>query len=534
MRSNRLSSHTPKYNNMGRGGRGRGRSGGRGGGGGYDWRKHVRPSADPVVQNEVRQIVQQFLASKSNQKEVQCDDSEMKNTYKQYCKQMGVGWVKGSSRGSFKLVRFTSADPEMTLWKKVWCFYYQQYCDVDLIEEAKRNVEPDRNTDVKPPASDGDMAGVDVDAEEAALILRLQQQIEDDDSDAEDDESETGIGSNNKVVLDTTSSSFDGKRMWTKVRDLLMEIKHEDTQLWEECCSLGVNNCSERKLEPHIVKVEKFFDLQGRGPNQKIRGKKLQVEIGSDESVHFLDGSDKDVVIEYAKPVKYCDTHAIRELIKKVDKANQSLGAKINSGNVGEENAPSNIFNNNWRKRRRNFELGERLVGDNMDPIYHERKNNLRKRLPAFGVGDEFCKRVFENDVVVLCGATGSGKTTQLPQLLMEAAAKLMSMQDDTRQFGTGRIICTQPRRISATSVTERVCYERHEKVGDRVGYQIRFEQRATDSTELLYCTTGILVSFECRIYYAASLFKYVVICYHDYDCSSKITIVQVVCLVTS
>jgi len=104
--------------------------------------------------------------------------------------------------------------------------------------------------------------------------------------------------------------------------------------------------------------------------------------------------------------------------------------------------------------------------------------------------------------VVVLSGATGCGKTTQLPQILMEAAAKLMHEQhsglaeNGKSQFGTGRIVCTQPRRISATSVAERVCFERNEKMGDRVGYQIRFEQKATDTTELLYCTTGILMRF--------------------------------------
>lgn len=95
------------------------------------------------------------------------------------------------------------------------------------------------------------------------------------------------------------------------------------------------------------------------------------------------------------------------------------------------------------------------------------------------------------------------GKTTQLPQMLMEAALKLLHEFQDTdntvdknRKFGTGRILCTQPRRISATSVAERVCYERNERIGSRVGYQIRFENKASDTTELLYCTTGILLRF--------------------------------------
>ena len=55
-------------------------------------------------------------------------------------------------------------------------------------------------------------------------------------------------------------------------------------------------------------------------------------------------------------------------------------------------------------------------------------------------------------------------------------------------------IICTQPRRISAISVAERVAAERGERVGDTVGYAIRGESRAGSSTRLLFCTTGILL----------------------------------------
>ena len=84
------------------------------------------------------------------------------------------------------------------------------------------------------------------------------------------------------------------------------------------------------------------------------------------------------------------------------------------------------------------------------------------------------------------------GKTTQLPQILMDRSSSGV----ENGSFGGGRILCTQPRRISATSVAERVCYERNEKIGNRVGYQIRFEHKASDTTELLYCTTGILLRF--------------------------------------
>ena len=525
-------------------GSGRGRGGG-GRGGGYDWRKHVRPSSDPAVQNEARETIQRFLDSGRQRTEVQCRGEE-KNTYRQYARQMGVGFARGNGRGAFQLMKFTSADPTMTLWKKIWCFYYRHYCDVDLIAVAESQmvakakaatagenglpVWDDIDVDVRPLSFSGgdddrtvrsaqDNNGGGEDAKQAPPAVDCMHGTDKDEvvairhllesKDAEEDAGEadqTDSGTDSKLVLDTTSNSFDGKRSWFKVRDLLSEIKQNDQQLWSECCSLGVNNCSERKLEPHLEKVQKFFDLQGRGPSQKIRGKKLKIAVGGDESVHFLEG-EESVVVEYAKPVKFCDVDAIKKLIGLVDKANRSIRANTSSksGNCSgdEDHLPANIFNDNWRKTRRNFDLGERLHGESMDPVYIERRDNMRKRLPAFNVGDEFCQRVFENEVVVLCGATGSGKTTQLPQILMEAAARLMHEQharltpgNDGRQFGTGRIICTQPRRISCTSVAQRVCYERNEGMGDRVGYQIRFEQRASDTTELLYCTTGIVLRF--------------------------------------
>lgn len=153
-----------------------------------------------------------------------------------------------------------------------------------------------------------------------------------------------------------------------------------------------------------------FFELQGRGPNQKIRGKKLRVALGGDESVDILESADRAAVIEYAKPVKLSDVAAIEGLVQLVEKANRSLGVggkKSPDTLFDGDNLPFNSFNDNWRRVRRNFDLGERLHNESVDPIYLERRDKLRSRLPAFSIGDDFCARVFENDVVVLCGATG-------------------------------------------------------------------------------------------------------------------------------
>ena len=352
-----------------------------------------------IFQQEVRDTIQSFIDDTSlTKQEIRCHDSETKNTYKQYAKQMQIGFAKGSSRGTFKLIKFGSNDPAMTLWKKMWCFYFEHYCDVDLIGNAKNERDVMKPSGTKPSSTDEsvDMMSADIDVDEAAAIARLQEETV-----STAIEEDVPADNSDKLVLDSTSDSFNGKRGWFKVRDLLQSVKASEGDLWEECCSLGVNNCSERKLEAHIEQVNKFFDLQGRGPNQKIRGKKLRIEVGDDESVHFMDLGDS-LVIEYAKPVKYCNNKVLESLIQVVDKANHSLGAhKKRATAFDEDNLPSDSFNNNWKKGRRSSSI------DDIDPVHEERKNTLRKRLPAFQAGDDFCSRVFDNDVVVLCGATG-------------------------------------------------------------------------------------------------------------------------------
>jgi HrpA-like RNA helicase len=91
------------------------------------------------------------------------------------------------------------------------------------------------------------------------------------------------------------------------------------------------------------------------------------------------------------------------------------------------------------------------------------------------------------HQVVVISGETGCGKTTQVPQFVLDAAI-------NSGEGGRCNIVCTQPRRISAIAVAERVASERAQRIGGQVGYQIRLERRASDKTRLLFCTTGILL----------------------------------------
>lgn len=89
--------------------------------------------------------------------------------------------------------------------------------------------------------------------------------------------------------------------------------------------------------------------------------------------------------------------------------------------------------------------------------------------------------------VVVVSGETGCGKTTQLPQFLLE-------QEVEAGRGSKCNIICTQPRRISAMSVAARVAAERGDALGQSVGYQIRLESKRSENTRLLFCTTGVLL----------------------------------------
>ena len=106
-----------------------------------------------------------------------------------------------------------------------------------------------------------------------------------------------------------------------------------------------------------------------------------------------------------------------------------------------------------------------------------------REYLPIYSVRECLVNVIRENKVVIVVGETGSGKTTQLTQYLYE---------EGYASYGT--IGCTQPRRVAAVSVAKRVSEEINCKLGDKVGYAIRFEDCTSSSTVIKYMTDGVLL----------------------------------------
>ena len=110
-----------------------------------------------------------------------------------------------------------------------------------------------------------------------------------------------------------------------------------------------------------------------------------------------------------------------------------------------------------------------------------------RRSLPIFDYKTKILDTVENNTVTVLHADTGAGKTTQCPQFLLESGLE-RGLGEHTS------IICTQPRRVAAISVAERVSEEMDSRIGDQVGYQIRLEAKKSDRTRLLFCTTGVIL----------------------------------------
>ncbi|TFK30455.1 DEAH box polypeptide 36 [Coprinopsis marcescibilis] len=146
------------------------------------------------------------------------------------------------------------------------------------------------------------------------------------------------------------------------------------------------------------------------------------------------------------------------------------------------------------------------FVGEQRTPIANKSKNlqaqlqryetnpgmdamrSSRMSLPVYSRYEDILNTINNNHITICIAETGSGKTTQIPQIILD---------DDIRR-GMGaqcNVICTQPRRLAAISVADRVSKERGEPLGTTVGYQVRFERKLPEpGGSITFCTTGILL----------------------------------------
>lgn len=130
----------------------------------------------------------------------------------------------------------------------------------------------------------------------------------------------------------------------------------------------------------------------------------------------------------------------------------------------------------------------------------------LRKKLPIFGHADEIRNNLREQDVMLLVGETGSGKSTQIPQFLVNefwcrpTPVKIEKEDGKTKSISVGGCIAiTQPRRVAAISLARRVAEEMGTPLGSsspasKVGYSVRFDTSTSPSTRVKFLTEGMLL----------------------------------------
>ncbi|CAN1229356.1 DExH-box ATP-dependent RNA helicase DExH6 [Linum perenne] len=233
------------------------------------------------------------------------------------------------------------------------------------------------------------------------------------------------------------------------------------------CTKMGLKSKSKGSGNQRRVSV---FKILGKERKNKISGKQQKKE--SNENLSCLSLSEQsqmilqDMFSRYPPEDKELDTRSTQ---KKRSKAGQKRSdSMFSSPLISKEDIRKKV---ELLRVKKDARLRKTFEG--------------RSKLPIAAFSEVIRSTVDSNQVVLIAGETGCGKTTQVPQFLLD---HLWSRGE------VCKIICTQPRRISAMSVADRISQERGQTTGEDVGYKIRLESKGSRNSSIVFCTNGILL----------------------------------------
>ncbi|CAN0914016.1 DExH-box ATP-dependent RNA helicase DExH6 [Linum grandiflorum] len=241
------------------------------------------------------------------------------------------------------------------------------------------------------------------------------------------------------------------------------------------CTKMGMKSKSKGSGNQRCVSV---FKTPGKEPKNKIFGKQNNVtgkqKKQSNENLSCLTLSEQSQMILQDLFSRYPpedEEHGTRLAQKNRSKAGRKRGDSMFSAPlISKEDITKKV----------------ELLSSKLKMDARFRKTfEGRSKLPIAAFSEVIRSTVDSNQVVLISGETGCGKTTQVPQMLLD---HLWSRGE------VGKIVCTQPRRISAMSVADRISQERGQTTGDDVGYKIRLESKGNRNSSIVFCTNGILL----------------------------------------
>ncbi|XP_014670430.1 PREDICTED: ATP-dependent RNA helicase DHX36-like [Priapulus caudatus] len=240
----------------------------------------------------------------------------------------------------------------------------------------------------------------------------------------------------------------------------------------------GVKDGSLAGLEDDAGQFESGYGLTSRGSAMSLSRDNSASNMSALNLAGGTSEEADDVDEDFSLPEMDEDMGDLAAELKEINRSNK----------IGGTSLPTKLMTQLCRNETLDGKLlveAERKQADS----HWLKMQGFRRNLPSYAMQQKIVETIKQNQVVVLSGETGCGKTTQVPQFIL----------DDYIKRGDGslcRVACTQPRRISAITVAERVADERAEPCGGcSTGYQIRLQSRLPrEQGSIMYCTTGIML----------------------------------------